>query len=200
MTNYLPIIEVEELPKTGESGILYRCAYDDGGYVDYVWGDERFYALGFDSNSMNLYIETLVEKVADLEARVEELEGKGKVLFDGRNIELTESGATIGKRSAIVTNIEVTAGTVFHCTLENMTIDGQPVPDASGDITAYQVPDWDWQGGELYDVEFGNGAYFAFGTEPKDAVATTATLGFVNENGDFDVRTLVIGHLKVEVD
>ena len=51
----------------------------------------------------------------------------------------------------------------------------------------------------MYDVEFGNGAYFAFGTEPKDAVATTATLGFVNENGDFDVRTLVIGHLKVEV-
>ncbi len=209
-TGILPEEIVETLPEVGEENKVYRRLVEDEVLRemqitdDFIWDDGEWHPFSFDARIYGAYFEryqqSVAETIANFEQRIEELEGKGKVLFEGSNIELTEAGATIGERIAVATNIEVTNGTVFHCTLTDMTIDGEPIPDASGDITAYQVPGWDWQGGELYDVEFGNGAYFAFGTEPKDAVAERVTLGFVNENGDFDVRTLVIGHLKVEVD
>lgn len=200
---------VETLPETGEENKVYRRLVEEEWMReqqitdDFIWYDGEWHPFSFDAKIFGAFFEryqhSVQQTIANLEQRVEELEGKGKVLFEGSNIELTEAGATIGKRIAVATNIEVTNGTVFHCTLTDMTIDGQAIPDASGDITAYQVPDWDWQGGELYDVEFGNGAYFAFGTEPKDAVADTVTLGFVNEGDGFPVRNLSIGHLKVEV-
>ena len=207
-TGALPYEVVEKLPKAGEEYKIYGVPQTVEG-TDFKWNKDYRYHNG-EWQEVDLganvpgflfadYQESVQQTIADLETRVEELEGKSKVLFEGSNIELTEAGATIGKRIEVSTDIEVTAGTVFHCMLTDMTIDGQPIEDASGEITAYQVPDWDWQGGELYDVPFGNGAYFAFGTEPKDAVATNVTLGFVNEGDGFPVRTLVIGHLKVEV-
>lgn len=209
-TGNLPYEVVTELPAQGEENKIYRVAtpYENGGgetyNIDYRWHNGSWEEVDIGATVFGFlfadYQESVQQTIADLETRLEALEGGGKVLYAGSNIELTEAGATIGKRIAVATNIEVTNGTVFHCTLTDMTIDGQAIPDASGDITAYQVPDWDWQGGELYDVEFGNGAYFAFGTEPKDAVADTVTLGFVNEGDGFPVRTLSIGHLKVEVD
>lgn len=196
----LPIEEVSSLPSVGQENIDYRVAMEDGGYQDYVWNGDRFCALPFDTETVNYFFGSILEKLNDIEERLEELEGKSRVLFEGSNIELTEMGATIGKRFNISTDIVVTNGTVFHVTLKDMTVDGEPIDDIYGDITAYQVPSWDWQGGDLYSEAFGNGAYFAFGTEPKDAVATTATLGFVNESDGFEVRTLVIGNVKVEVD
>lgn len=209
-TGILPEEIVETLPDVGEENKVYLKLSQNpdlaemGVYDCFIWHNSEWLPFSFDARVygayFGIYQKSVMQTIADLEARVEELEGKGKVLFEGSNIELTEAGATIGKRIAVATSIEVTNGTVFHCTLTDMTIDGQPIEDASGDITAYQVPGWDWQGGELYDVPFGNSAYFAFGTEPKDAIADTATLGFVNEGDGFPVRTLVIGHLKVEVD
>lgn len=209
-TGILPEAIVETLPEVGEENKVYRRLVEDevlremGITDDFIWYDGEWHPFSFDAKIFGAYFqryqESVAETIANFEQRIEELEGKGKVLFEGSNIELTEAGATIGERIAVATNIEVTNGTVFHCTLTDMTIDGEPIEDASGDITAYQVPGWDWQGGELYDVPFGNGAYFAFGTEPKDAVAERVTLGFVNEGDGFPVRTLVIGHLKVEVD
>ncbi len=210
-TGILPEELVETLPKKGEENKVYRRLVEDEVLRemqitdDFIWYDDEWHPFSFDARIYGAYFDryqrSVMETIADLEARIEALEGKtGGVIFEGSNIELTEKGATRGEYFNVSTDIEVKNGTVFHVTLKDMTVDGEPIDDLSGDITASEVPSWDWQGGDLYSDVFGNGAYFAFGTEPKNAVAKKVTLGFVNEGDGFDIRTLVIGSIKVEVD
>lgn len=201
---------VDELPESGDESIVYRRLVDNEELRemqitdDFIWYDDEWHPFSFNAKIYGAFFEryqkSVLATIADLEARVEALEGGDKVLFEGSSIELEEKMATRGAYYNVSTNIEVTDGTVFKVTLEDMTVDGEPIENLSGEITAYQVSDWNWQGGELYSEVFGNGAYFAFGTEPKDAVATKVSLGFVNESDGFVVRTLVIGHIKVEVE
>ena len=143
-------------------------------------------------------ITALTETIEDLQERVEELEGE-TVLYESGDIELEELGATIGQTIDIESDITVMSGSNVYVKLTDMTVDGEPIEDAEGLIYMYGDKDWDWQGGELYSDVFGNGAYFAFGTKPMDAVANKVTLGFVNEAGDFDTRYLHIGHIKVTI-
>lgn len=200
---------VEELPETGEENKVYRRLMEDETLremqftEDFIWYDDEWHPFSFDAKIFGAYFEryqaSVEQTIADLEERVEELEKEQRVIYEANDISLEEAGATRGAYFDVVTNIKVSDDTVFNVTLEDMTVDDEPIDDLTGEITAYSVPGWDWQGGELYSDIFGNGAYFAFGTEPKDAVATQVTLGFVNEGDGFPVRTLVIGHIKVEV-
>lgn len=213
-TNTLREKIVEQLPVIGEENIVYRRLIDPKDEYqfteDFIWYNDEYHPFSFDVKIYGAYFERYQESVAEematlqntiaiLETRIEELEGKGGILFEGDSIELTEAGATIGLELDVTTDIVVSDGTVFKVTLTDMTIDGEPIADVSGEITAYELSSWNWQGGDLYDETFGNSAYFSFGTKPMNDVATKVTLGFVNEGDGFPVRTLVIGHIKVEV-
>lgn len=207
-TGNLPYEVVEKLPASGEENKIYGVPQTVEGSdfkwnQDYRWhnGEWQEVDLGCQIFGFlfNDYQEAVNEVISSLEARIEELEGGSKILFEGNNIELEERGATIGQTLSIASSITVSDGTVFNVSLTDMTIDGEPIADVSGEIAAYGLADWDWQGGELYSDVFGNGAYFAFGTKPMNAVANQVTLGFVNEGESFDARTLAIGRIKVEV-
>lgn len=192
----------DHLPEVGEENTIYIIeASDDPELIsDWIYINGSWEKAYVSKLQYNIYTNELINKVAELEERIAELEGGRKVLFSGSDITLTEKGATRGEYFNVSTDIAVSEGTKFYVTLKDMTVNGKPIDDVTGEITAYAVSTWDWQGGELYTDAFGNGAYFAFGTEPKDGIAKKVSLGFVNEAGDFDSRTLVIGNVKVEVD
>ena len=120
------------------------------------------------------------------------------LLYEDSNVSVEEAAASIGKTIDITSDVTVSDGTTVKVLLEEMTIDGEPVEDIEGEITLYGLKDWNWQGGELYEDVF-SPAYFTFGTKPMNKVATQITLGFTNEQESFKPRTLVIGHIKVEV-
>lgn len=200
MTNILPIIEVNELPEEGNFDVCYRVADFDGGYTEYVWNGTRFHALTYDMEVMNTVFNKALKIIADIDNRVTALEGGSEnILFEADNISLEELMATIGKTITISSTLTVSDGTVCKITLTDMTVDGEPIEDVTDEIILYGLADWDWQGSDVYSDVFGDGAYFAFGTKPMNAVAQQVTLGFVNENEISHSRTLVIGHIKVEV-
>lgn len=200
----LPYEEVTELPEIGEVNKVYGIKVTDFLYKDYSFYNNEWNEVNLDNTVFSFlfeqYQDSVNDTIADLTDRIEALEGNSmKLLYEDKDITLTEAMATIGKTVNISTNIEVKEGMKAKVTLENLTINGEPIRDATGDITFYGLTDWDWQGGDLYSDVFGNGAYFAFGTKPLNTVATQVTLGFVNEADGFLVRNLHVGHIRVEL-
>lgn len=207
----LPEIIVDTLPSVGEEGKVYRRLVEDEALRemqitdDFIWHDGEWLEFSFDAKVygpfFKIYMDSVSETIAELEQRVKELEGGGgsEVLYIDRNIALTEGAASIEKTISVATDIVLHNGSEVKITLEGMTVDGEPISDVTETIALYDLNSWDWRGGEVYSDVFGNSAYFSFGTKPIDGAVNQITLGFTNEQEHFDPRTLVIGHIKVEV-
>lgn len=199
---------VDALPQTGEENIVYRRLVEDEELRemqitdDFIWYDDEWHPFSFDARIYGAYFERYQQSVADyiaeLEARISELEGDETILFIGNNIEIVESWNSIEKTISVATEIELSNPATVKLEMTNMTIDGEPIDDVTDTIQLGNLESWDWKGGECYADVF-LPAYFSFGTKPMNGVVNQITLGFTNEQEHFDERTLVIGHIKVEV-
>lgn len=214
-TQIIPVEIVDVLPSVGEEGKVYRRLVEDEELremqitEDFIWHDGKWLEFSFDAKIygtfFKIYMDSVAETVATLEQRVQELESGGgsssdsEILYIGRNITLKEGAASIEKTISVATDIVLHDGSEVKITLEGMTIDGEPISDVTETIALYDLKSWDWRGGEIYSDVFGNTAYFSFGTKPLNGAVEQITLGFTNEQENFDVRTLLIGHIKVEV-
>ena len=138
-TGILPEEIVETLPKVGEENKVYRRLVEDEALRemqitdDFIWYDGEYHEFSFDARIYGAYFEryqrSVVDTIANLETRIEALEGGGGtgiVLIDEPVAQM--QGAEVQFLASVPEDIYIEGGDTVKAEITGLTFDGLANP------------------------------------------------------------------------